>query len=171
MGRWLCQKLQNVPNSNPKPDLHNIKAHNNAHINFGENPLRSYCPETQIRMCMGQITVKIDEICHLQSCKRSPQYQYIYQVWWKSIDIYSNYCPEMKIGLCHRQITQSKINEICPLAISTISMHISSFVKIHLHSLGLSSQNENMDRWMDDNLMNRQPMWNHNTHQLSCDGL
>ena len=29
----ITQKLTNVPNSNPKPDLHNI----NAHIKFGEN--------------------------------------------------------------------------------------------------------------------------------------
>ena len=41
--------------SNPKADLHNI----NAHIKFDENPLRfTHCPESKIRVCCGQITVK-----------------------------------------------------------------------------------------------------------------
>ena len=34
---------QNLPISNPKPDLQNI----NAHTNFGENPLKFTHPETK----------------------------------------------------------------------------------------------------------------------------
>ena len=77
---------------------------------------------------------------------------------------------------CHGQITQSKINEICPLAIqnqiSTISMHTSSLVKIHWNLLKLSSGNENMNRHMTDwrkaKQTLRQPTRYHNTPQLSC---
>ena len=56
---------QNLPISNPKPDLHNTI----AHTKFGENPLviySSYSPEMKIWVCLGQITPsKIDAICPL----------------------------------------------------------------------------------------------------------
>ena len=84
-----CQKLTNVPNSNPNPILHNINAHDITDVS--------------------------------------------------------------------RQTTQSKIEEICPLAIpnqiSTISMHIHvpSLVKIHWHLPKLLSGNKNMDMLWADN--------------------
>ena len=60
-----------------------------------------------------------------------------------------SYCAESKIQMYYGQITLSKIDEICPLAItkqiSTISMHIASLVKIHWYLLNLSSRNENTD--------------------------
>ena len=39
---------------------------------------------------------KLMKCAHLQSQTRLSQYQCTYQIWWKSIDIYSNYHPEMK---------------------------------------------------------------------------
>ena len=65
------------------------------------------------------------------------------------------YCPESKIRTCGGQITLSKFDKICPLAIpkqiSTISMHIPSFMKIHRYLLNLSSGNGNMDVSRADN--------------------
>ena len=40
----------------------------------------------------------------------------MFQVWLKSLDIYSSYRPETKIWAYLRQITPSKFDEICPLA-------------------------------------------------------
>ena len=58
------------------------------------------------------------------------------QVWWKSIDIYSNIRENWCVSW---QITLSKIDKVCPLAIPnqipTISMHIPSLVKIHWYLL------------------------------------
>ena len=66
------------------------------------------------------------------------------QVWWKSIDTYSNYCPKTEIRMCCWQITLSKTDNICLLAIpnqiSIISMHTPSLVKIHWFLLKLSSE-------------------------------
>ena len=45
---------------------------------------------------------------HEQSQSRSPQYKYTYQIWWKSIEIYSSYCPESKIQMYFRQINSVK---------------------------------------------------------------
>ena len=138
---------RNLPISNPKPDLLNV----NAYSKFDENLViySSYHPETKIWACLGQITPsQIDEICPLAIPNQisAPQYQCTYQVWWKSLVIYSSYSPETKIWACLGQITPSKIEEICPLAIpnqiSTISMHIPSLVKIHWCLLKLSSGNE-----------------------------
>ena len=57
---WL-----NLPISNPKPDLYS----SNAHTKFGVSPLNiyaSYCQETKIMTCCGQITLsKFDKICPL----------------------------------------------------------------------------------------------------------
>ena len=46
--------LQNLPISNPKPDIHNI----NAHTKFSENPLMftNYHPETKNRRTDGHMT-------------------------------------------------------------------------------------------------------------------
>ena len=55
---------QNLPISNPKPDL----LHINAHTKCGENPLTftRYHPEMKIWACLGQITLsKFDDICPL----------------------------------------------------------------------------------------------------------
>ena len=81
----------------------------------------------------------------------------MYQVWLKSLDIYSGYRPETKIWACIGQITPSKFDEICPLAISnqisTISMHMPSLLKIHWCLLKLSSGNENMGvSWTDNSV-------------------
>ena len=79
----------------------------------------------------------------------------MYQVWLKSLDIYSSFRPENKKRACLGQITPSKFDEICLLAIlnqiSTISMHILSLVKIHWCILKLSSVNENMGMSRADN--------------------
>ena len=59
--------------------------------------------------------------------------------------LFTRYSPETEIWACLGQITPSKIDEICPLAItnqiSTISMHMLSLVKIHWCLLKLSSGN------------------------------
>ena len=47
-----------------------------------------------------------------QSKTKSPQYQCTYQIWWKSIVVYSSYCHETKIWMCCGQITLSKIDEM-----------------------------------------------------------
>ena len=76
-------------------------------------------------------------------------YQCMYQVWLKSLDIYSSYRPETKISICLGQITPSKFDKICQLAIpvqiSTISIHKPSDV------YSLSSGNENMGMSRADN--------------------
>ena len=96
-----------------------------------------------------QITLsKIDEICPWQSRTRSPQPQCTYQVWWKSIDIYSSYRPEMKILTCRGQITVknwwnlpiSKSQTRSPQYQCTYQVWWKS---IEIHSL--SSRNENTD--------------------------
>ena len=88
---------QNLPISDPKPDLHNI----NRYTKFGENSLifTQVIIRTRTYGCFRQITPsKFDKICPLVIPNRSPQYQCTYQVWWKSIDVYSNYHLEMKYG-------------------------------------------------------------------------
>ena len=128
---------------------------------------------------------------------RSPQYQFsytLYQVWWKSIEIYSIVILKWKY-----QITLSNIYENCPRAILnkifTISMHKPSLVKILIYLLQLLSGNDNTEVLRSDksvencqNLLisdpkpdlyniktyitpcraTRTPMWNHNTLPLSC---
>ena len=89
------------------------------------------------------------------------QYQCTYQIWWKSIEIYSSYCPESKIKIYRGQISLSKMDKIHPLAIpkqmSTISMHMPSLVKIHWYLLKIS-RNENTDlSWADISVKN---WWN-----------
>ena len=119
---WL-----NLPMSSPKADLHNI----NAHIKFGENPLRfnysNYRPESKIWIYCGQITLsKMDEICPLGITKQistiSTHILSLVKIHW--------YLLKMKKRMCRGQITLSRIDEICPSAIinqvSTISMHTPS---------------------------------------------
>ena len=95
------------------------------------------------------------KFAHEQSQSRSPQYQCTYQIWRKSIEIYSSYCPKSKTLMYCGQITPSKIDEISPIAIpkqiSTISMHTPSLVTIHWYLLKLSSRNENTDVSRADN--------------------
>ena len=94
---------------------------------------------------------KFTQLADAQSKSRSPQYQCTYQIWWKSIVIYSSYCPEIKTWMYCGQIALSKMDNICLLAIpkqmSTISMHIPSLVKIHKYILKLSSRNKKKT-WM-----------------------
>ena len=138
----------------------------------------SYCPETKIWACLGQITPsKFDEICPLAI---PIQISTISKHTWFGENplTFTCYHPETKIWVCLGQITPSKFDEIGPLAIpnqiSTISMHIPNLVKIHRCLLKLSSGNEKTDRWTDgrtdDRRTNRQtygrPTWNHNTPPL-----
>ena len=63
---------------------------------------------------------------------------------------------------CHGEITLSKTDEMYPIAIpnhiSTISMHISSWVKIHWDLLKLLSWKKNIDvLWVDNSVTN---WWN-----------
>ena len=116
------------------PDL----LHINACTKFGQNSLTftRYRPEMNIRACLGQIILsKFDEICPSAIPNQTSTISMTYQVWRKSIDVYSSYLPEMKIWACLGQITPSKSGEICPLAIpnqiSIISIHIPNLVKIH----------------------------------------
>ena len=58
------KNLQNLPISNPRPDLQNI----NAHTKFGENPLKfiKLSSRNEIWTCPQQIILsKIAEICPL----------------------------------------------------------------------------------------------------------
>ena len=62
--------------------------------------------ERKIWMCGRHVTCqKLTKFGHSQSQTRSAQYQCIYQVWWKSIDMYSCYHQEMKIWMCGWKIT------------------------------------------------------------------
>ena len=68
--------------------------------------------------------------------------------------IFTRYRLEMKIQACHGQITPSKIDEICPLAItnqiSIISMRKPNLAKIHWYLLKLLSRNKNTAGWTTD---------------------
>ena len=111
----------------------------------------SCCPETKIPYVVADNSVKNWQNLPI----RSPQYQCSYQVWPKSIDIYSSYHLETKIWSCCGQVSLSKIDEICPLAItnqiSAISMHFLTLVKIYWHLLKLSFGNEKSDVSQADN--------------------
>ena len=82
----------------------------------------------------------------------------MWQVWLKSLDIYTSYHPETKILACLGQITLSKFDKIFPLAILNqiyaVSMHIQSLVKILWCLFKLSSGNENMGMSRADNSIN-----------------
>ena len=131
---------------------------------------------------LADISVKNWRNLHISTSKPNLHNINVHTIWWKSTDINSNYHPETKMRTRGWQITQSKTNEICPLAIpnqtSTISMHIHvpSFVKIHWHLLKLLSKNKNMDGWMcnsqkeaqTDRHTHERPTWNHNNLPLSC---
>ena len=75
----------------------------------------------------------LTKFAHKQSQTRSPSYQCMYQVWFKSLDIYSSYRPENENMGVSQADNRKNFDEICPLAnqISTISIHIPSLVKIH----------------------------------------
>ena len=112
----------------------------------------------KIWACLGETTPsKFDEICPLAiPYQISTISIYItYQVWLKSIDIYTSYHPERKISAVSWGDNSVKFHEVCPLAspykLSTISIHIPSLVKIHWYSLKLSSWNENMGVSWGDN--------------------
>ena len=89
---------QNLPVCNPKPDLHSI----NAHIVWWKSI--NYHPESKIWACLGQMSVKICPLAipnqiftiamHIPSLVKIGTYQ----VWWKSIDVYSSYHLETKYG-------------------------------------------------------------------------
>ena len=116
----------------------------------------SYCPETKIQMCCGQITQStIDKICPLAIPKQISTISMHISSLVKIIDTYKSYRTKMKIQMCHGQTTLPKIDKICPSAIAnqifTISMHIPSLVKNHWHLLKLSSGNKNTNVSCVDN--------------------
>ena len=93
---WCIFKIsvkywRNLPISNPNPELNNI-----IHI-----------PSlVTIHWRILKITLSnIDEICPLAIPIQNSIISYTYQVWWKSIDVYSSYHPETKIWVCLGQIT------------------------------------------------------------------
>ena len=96
-----------------------------------------------------QITLsKTEEICQWAIQNQSPQYQCTYQIWWKSIEIYSSYCPETKIWMCCRQITVKNWQNL-PISSSkadlqNIKAH-TEFGENPLIFTKLSSWNENTD--------------------------
>ena len=110
---------QNLPISSPKADLYNI----NAHIKFGENPLRFTQVIVQKWKC-GRVAgrkfyQKLMTFAQEQSQTRSLHYQCTYQILWKSIDY-----PEMKMQTYDGQIILSKIDKIYPKpALHNINAH------------------------------------------------
>ena len=100
-GRLLSKIIEICNLSNPKPDLLIIK----AHIKFDEihEIYSSYRPEIKIRMCCGQITVKIDDIFPLAVPNLISTISKHIQNVKKSIDIYSS--PETKLRTDVRQTT------------------------------------------------------------------
>ena len=84
-----------------------------------------------------------------QSQCRSLQYQCAYQIWWKSIKVYSSNCIESKMHMYCGHIILSEINSLqslaIPMQIFTMSVHIPSLVKSHGYLLKLSSRIDNTD--------------------------
>ena len=80
---------RNLPISNPKADLHNIY----AQTKFHENPLiLSYHPEMKIRyVSWAGNSLKNCRKLPMSNPKPDIHYQCTYQIWWKSIEIYSSY--------------------------------------------------------------------------------
>ena len=111
-------------------------------------------PYVAIIMSWADNCHKWTKFAHYQSQTRPPQYQCTHQVWWKCIEIYSSYCTETKIPMCHGQTTLSNIEEICWLAIpkqiSTISIHIESFLKNPLTVTSYHPQTKVQTFWADN---------------------
>ena len=106
----LVKHWGNLSISNSKPDL----LHINACTKFGENPLMF----TQVIIrrwkygCVFRqlILSKFDEICPIASKSRSPHYQSTYQIWWKSIDVYSSNHWETKYRQTYNWWTDGWMN-------------------------------------------------------------
>ena len=152
--------------------IHNIRFHGEVRkisVFFGW--IKIWNDNTPLLSCHGEITLsKIDQMYPAipnQISIKINAHKY-YQVWWKSIEIYSSYHPQMKIWLSHGQITLSNSHKICtfetkiwtycwevkswwnlpitnPKQISTISMHMPILVKIHWYLLKLLSRNKKSD--------------------------
>ena len=148
--------------SNAKAD-HNI----NAHIKFGENPLRlysSHCPESKIWMSCGKITPsKKDEILPLAIPKQMST------ISMRTPSLAKIHCYLVNVSSRNKNtdVTLSKIDEIClsaiPKHIFKTSMHTPILVKIHRYLLKLSSGNENTDgRTYDRRTDGRTDTWTSN---------
>ena len=84
--------------------------------------------------CHWEITLsKLLKYTQQQSWTKSPQYQRTYQVWWKSVEIYSSYRQEMKIWMCRHVSPWSMTSQLqsfvmarCPLTGSRVSLSAST---------------------------------------------
>ena len=96
------------------------------------------------------------KFAHKQSQTRFPSYQCMYQVWLKSLDIYSSYCPENE-NMCVSQADNSiKIWWNLPISnpkpdLHTINAHTKFGENPLMFLLKLSSGNENMGVSRADN--------------------
>ena len=97
--------------------------------------------------------------------KTKIRYQYVYQIWSKSIDLLSRFWMGMKLWCQPRVITLSRNNEISPLTVPNhsfpISLHMQSFKKIHKNKNYTSLRSETIaktDRWTV----------RYNIHVISC---
>ena len=112
--------------TNPKPDPHNI----NAHIIFGENPLR-LTEVIVLKLKCGhvlgrQLCQKLTIFAHTQSQTGSPKYQYT-KFGEKPLR-FILYHPEINIPMCCRQITDKNWQNL-PIRNPTPDLH-----KINAHT-------------------------------------
>ena len=80
---------------NSKADLHHMNAHTISLVKIHWHLLKLLSRNKNADVWLADNSVKkMKKFANLQSQTRSPQYQCTYQVWSKSIDIYSNYHPK-----------------------------------------------------------------------------
>ena len=120
---------------------------------------------------LQEITSKLDEICPLAIPKQiSTISTYTYQIWWKSVDIYSSYSPEMKIPTCHRQITISKLMKFDRQQSKTRALQYQCTHQVWWKSTNIYSNYRLETKILTDGQTNsrthRQPTWYHNTPSL-----
>ena len=101
---------RNLAISNPKPDLHNI----NAHTKFGEIHwclLKLSSGNENMGVSRADNSVKNWRNFAISNPKPDlKKNQCTYQVWWKSIDVYSSYHPETKNGRTDGRMTDGQTN-------------------------------------------------------------
>ena len=96
-----------------------------------------------IGVSRGDNRQKLTKLAHLQSQTRSSQYQYTYQVWWKSINVYSSYHPETKYWRTDGRTTDGRLDGHTDVQRETIIPHhyrVAGYTKKHVDSLGLILQ-------------------------------
>ena len=137
-----------------------------------------YRPETNIWVCLGQITVKIWHNLPISNLKPDLHNINAHTKFGENPLMFTGYHLETKIWACLRQITPSKFNKNCPLAIpnqiSTISAH-NKFGENPLMFTHVIIRKQNTDRQMDDWRTDGQThgctTWNHNILPLKCGGV